>query len=188
LTDETTRLVDAARTGDRDAMASLLFRHQGRLLSLLRARLRGELARRVTPEDVLQETLLEASRRIGAFEHQGPASFYRWLVGIARFKLSEAGRAQRALKRTPDLALESGQGDGATSLGGQVARREGALRIHDALANLPERQAEAIRLRYLEGLSVRETAERLECSVPAAKALVTRALAELGERVAVDSR
>ena len=185
---ETVRLVEAARTGDRDAMASLCFRHQGRLFSLIRARMRPVLARRIGPEDVLQETLLEASRKIGAFEYQGPSSFYRWLVGIARFKLAEAERAQRALKRSKEDPLDEPVAAEETSLTGRVVRREGARHIHDALADLPERQAEAVRLRYLEGLSVAETAARLACSVPAAKSLVTRALADLGQRVRADSR
>jgi len=72
-------------------MADLCYRHQGRLFALIRARMPSSLSQRNAAEDVLQETLLEATRKIGAFEDQGPASFYRWLVGMARFKLAELG-------------------------------------------------------------------------------------------------
>jgi RNA polymerase sigma-70 factor (ECF subfamily) len=57
------------------------------------------------------------------------------------------------------------------------------VQLHHALLALPERQAEAVRCRYLEGLSLAETAERLECSEPAVKALVCRGLADLAGRV-----
>ncbi len=185
---DTERLVASARSGDRDAMASLCFRHQGRLFGLIRARMPASLTQRVAADDLLQETLLEATRKIGAFEDQGPSSFYRWLVGIARYKLAEAERAQRAIKRTKEEALPESVESPETSLSGRAVRREKSQLIHDALANLPDRQSEVIRLRYLEGLNVSETAERLDCTVSAAKSLLTRALAELGEKISNDSR
>ena len=94
---ETTALVLCARDGDRASLDALCARHQGRLLALIRLHLSPELAARLAPEDLLQETLLEAARKVGGFEPQGPAAFYRWLVGIARFKIAEAERARRAL-------------------------------------------------------------------------------------------
>ena len=184
---ETQLLVASARNGDRDAMADLCYRHQGRLFALIRARMPSSLSQRIAAEDFLQETLLEATRKIGAFEDQGPSSFYRWLVGIARYKLAEAERAQRAIKRTKEDTLHDAVESKDTSLSGRVVRREKAQFVHEALGNLPDRQAEAIRLRYLEGLNVAETADRLDCSVSAAKSLVTRALAELGTRISTDS-
>jgi RNA polymerase sigma-70 factor (ECF subfamily) len=183
----TTRLVDAARAGDRAALAALYARHEGRLLAFLRARMSTDLARRLAPEDVLQETLLEASRKIGDFEpREGGASFYRWLVGIARFKVQEAHRAGKAKKRAHEIELDGDPARTQTSPSGHAMRAEGALRLHAALATLPERQAEAVRLRYLEGMSLAETADRLACSEPAVKALVARGLGALAGCVARD--
>jgi RNA polymerase sigma-70 factor (ECF subfamily) len=180
----TTELVDAACAGDRGALAALYARHEGRLLAFIRARMAGDLARRVAPEDLLQETLLEASRKLESFVPQeGGSSFYRWLVGIARHKLQEANRARHALKRAAEVALDGDPARSQTSPSGHAMRAEGALRLHEALLTLPERQAEAVRLRYLEGMSLAETAERLACSEPAVKALVARGLAALAECV-----
>jgi len=179
---ETTRLLDAARAGDRVALEDLYTRHQGRLLQVIRARMPAHLARRVAPEDVLQETLLESSRKIDAFEPRGPSSFYRWLVAIARFKLSEAARAQRADKRARERPLEQPVLAEQTSASGRAMRGEQRLELHAALAALPERQAEAVRLRYLEGRTLAETAAALEASEPAVKALVSRGLMALATR------
>ncbi|MGQ0553564.1 MAG: RNA polymerase sigma factor [Planctomycetota bacterium] len=181
----TTRLVHAAHAGDRRALQDLFAQHQGRLHAFIRARLSLTLARRVPPEDLLQETLLEATRKVAEFEAQGPGSFYRWLVGIARFKISEAHRAQQARKRSlvDEVEDEADLAGSLTSPSGRAMRNEGADRVLGALRELGERQAEAVRLRYLEGLSVAETAERLACSEAAVKALVGRGLDELARRL-----
>jgi RNA polymerase sigma factor (sigma-70 family) len=51
-----------------------------------------------------------------------------------------------------------------------------------ALARLPHRQRAALVLRYCEDLSEQQTAEVLQTSVKAVKALVTRGLATLRQR------
>jgi RNA polymerase sigma-70 factor (ECF subfamily) len=184
--DETTRLLDAALRGEREALEALYARHSGRLLAFIRASMPAPLARRVAPEDVLQETLLESARKIGEFEPRGSAAFYRWLVAIARFKLAETRRALLADKRAREEPLASSPAAEQTSPSGRAMRAEGALSIAEALGELPERQAEAVRLRYLEGLTLAETAERLECSEAAVKALVSRGLAELARHARIE--
>ncbi len=176
---DTQHLVEAARDGDRGALDELVARHQGRLLAFLRAAMSPALAARVAPEDVLQESLLACARRLDSYEDRGPTSFYRWLVGIARFKVAEARRAQAAGKRAAEEPLESSVPGAGTSPSMHAARAEGGAALHDALAALPDRQGEAVRLRYLEGLSVAETAARLGTSDAAVKALVGRGLTAL---------
>jgi len=171
---ETQRLVEAARRGNREALNDLLGRHRGRLLAFVRAAMSGALSRCLSADDVLQETLLEATRKIDAFEPLGPDAFYRWVVAIARFKVAEAERAQGALKRSREEALEEEPSGAGTSPSGRVARSERGEKIRDALEALSEDQAIAIRLRYLEGFSVAETAEKMGRTAAAVKALVTR--------------
>lgn len=55
--------------------------------------------------------------------------------------------------------------------------------LRRGLASLPHRQKAAIVLRFYVDLSERETAEVLQCSVPAVKSLVTRATASLSKRM-----
>ena len=178
---ETARLIESAQGGSREALEVLYARHQGRLLNLVRARMPTWLAGRMTAEDVVQETLLESTRKIGRFEPLGPAAFYRWLVEIARYKLAEAERAQRANKRAPAEPLDGQVPAEQTSPSGRVMRAESGVRLREGLAQLPERQAEAVRMRYLEGRSVDETAGRLGCSAAAVKSLVSRGLMRLAE-------
>jgi RNA polymerase sigma-70 factor (ECF subfamily) len=134
---------------------------------------------RVLAEDLLQETLLVAARRLDSFEGRGPASFYRWLVGIARFKVAEAQRGVRAGKRACETPLRGEVAMVQTSVSGRAARQERSVVLNEALDRLPGRQGDAVRRRYLEGRSLAETARLLACSEPAVKALVSRGLAEL---------
>jgi len=184
---ETRRLLDRAREGDRQALDDLYRRHRGRLLAFVAARMPPGLDGFVAPEDLVQEAHLESTRRIDSFEHRGPASFYRWLVAIARNKIREASR-RRAAKKRAHRALDAEPPAVQTSPSGRVVRGERSGRIARALAELPEAQAEAVRLRYLEGLTIAETAERLGRSDAAVKALVARGLRDLAERLAGEAQ
>ncbi len=176
---ETSLLVGAACAGDRAALDALCARHAGRLLSAIRARLPGAVAARLSAEDILQETLLEAARKVGAWRSEGEGSFYRWLVGIARFKILEAQRAGQAGKRALETTLDVELARTQTSPSGGAMRAERVDTLMQALARLPDRQAEAVRLRYLEGASLAQTAAALQCSESAVKALVARGLSDL---------
>jgi RNA polymerase sigma-70 factor (ECF subfamily) len=181
--EDTGGLLRTARSGDREALDALFDRHRGRLLAFLRVRMDAALARTVAAEDVLQETLLEAARKLDAFEDRGSGSFYRWLVAIARFKLSEADRARHAQKRTMVGALESDPPAADTAPEERILREERAERLRGAVESLPPDQAEAVRLRYLEGLTVAETSERMSRSPASVKALVSRGLDALAGRL-----
>lgn len=179
----TSLLLGSARAGDTHALDTLFAHHRGRLLAFARGRMSAGLAAKITPDDIVQETLLEASRRLPDFESRGPASFYRWLVGIARYKLLEAARAQRAKKRALEAPLERTPLSERTGVSGGVLRRERADLVHAGLCELPDRQGEAVRLRYLEGASVQEAAEELGCTPSALKKLVARGMAGLADRL-----
>ena len=62
-------------------------------------------------------------------------------------------------------------------------RSEQAVWLARAMRKLPEDQCEALRLRYLEGWSLREIAERLERSEMAIASLIKRGLQGLRKRL-----
>lgn len=177
--DDTANLVREALDGDRAALERLFSRHRGRLVSWIGVVAPPNLARRVTADDLAQETLLEAARRLDRFEPRGPASFYAWLVGIARHKLMEAERAQGAEKRAREAPLEVEPTGFATSPTQAAMRADRAALLRAAMEKLGPAAAEALRLRYLEGRSTAEVAGLMRRSESAVKSLVTRAFADL---------
>ena len=60
-----------------------------------------------------------------------------------------------------------------------ASRREASVILADALARLPDDHREVLMLHHLEGLSLAETAQRLDRTVPAVKGLRTRAIVKL---------
>ena len=63
-------------------------------------------------------------------------------------------------------------------------RDEASVVLATCLAHIPETQREAIRLRYLEGMSLKEISERIEKSEMAVAGLLKRGLRALREEMA----
>jgi len=104
---DTQRLLADARGGDAMALDTLLDRHRGRLTAFVASRMHPGIRGWIEPDDIVQETCLEAARKLGDFEDRHPNGFYAWLVRIADFKLKEADRRRRAKKRGQPASLEN---------------------------------------------------------------------------------
>jgi RNA polymerase sigma-70 factor (ECF subfamily) len=173
-------LVHAAQTGDRAALEALMADAAPQLLRYARRMCRGDEA---DAEDVLQDTLLSATRQIGAF--RGESSFSSWLYAIAR---STCGRRhRRALDKVGVLvALDDGEGAEGTMYASDdagpeaaFASRETARMLDEALATLDAAAREVLVLRDVEGLTAPEVAHVLGISQEAVKSRLHRARAAL---------
>ena len=94
MTDETTeRLLDRARTGDREAFDVLCRQHSEHLTTLVHRQLGAELGAKLEPEDILQETFLRAWQRIHRYDSRW--KFSTWLFTIGkRLTVSRYRRAR----------------------------------------------------------------------------------------------
>lgn len=120
-------------------------------------------------DDVLQEAWLAAVRRISHYDPRaGPLA--GWLCGIVAGLLRNRFRKERRRGGRPLLARPDAEPADAEAL-----RREQALRVAEALASLPGHYESVLRLKYLEGLSVAEIAQRRGESARASESLLTRA-------------
>jgi RNA polymerase sigma-70 factor (ECF subfamily) len=107
-------------------------------------------------EDLLQETLLEAVRSAHAFRGDSAAS--TWMCSIARRRLAryyEAERraeaARQGLHLLGAVAVQEPEASASFEAQDEVVR---------ALGRLPVTQREVLVLKYIEGLSVQEVAQR----------------------------
>jgi RNA polymerase sigma-70 factor, ECF subfamily len=126
--------------------------------------LMARCADRALAEDLTAETFLAA-----ASSRQEPISV-GWLIGVARHKLADhwrgEARRQRLLEAVGEAAPENDDPWPATL---------DKLRAREVLAGLAPHHRAVLVLRYVDGLSVPETAVTLDRTVHATEALLVRA-------------
>ena len=121
-------------------------------------------------EDLAQEAFV---RVLGRFADLRKPEVFRTYLMRTVTNLTRSAFRHREVERRHRAALAVGDGIAG---GPDVAGRDEMVR---ALARLPHRQRAALVLRYCEDLSEQQTAEILQTSVKAVKALVTRGLAAM---------
>ena len=191
---DTDKLIRRARDGDTEATEQLLVRHRERLRKMVAMRLDKRLAARVDPSDVLQEAMVDASRRLPEYLSQPSRPFYPWLRQIAWDRLIDLHRYHiDAEKRTVlredrwsptlneesvcELADQLVASD--TNPSRQMMRAEMYARVRAVLKQLYPHDRELLVLRHLEQLSVREIADVLGISESTVTTRHLRALQRL---------
>jgi RNA polymerase sigma-70 factor (ECF subfamily) len=188
---ETPELLDRARRGDRAALEALFARHRERLRRAVLLRLDRRLAARVDASDILQETYLEAVRRLPDYFSRAGMPFELWLSWLAREQVLACHRRhleadKRAVGReVPALPADaSAQFAGAVAGTGSTPSRHAAAaelaeRLRLALQQLAEEERDLILWRHFEQLTNRETAQLLAITEAAANKRYLRALQRL---------
>jgi RNA polymerase sigma-70 factor (ECF subfamily) len=146
------------------------------LLSQLAVRLRTFYGRRLGRdaadlEDLVQETLLAVHSRRATYDRGSPVT--GWVYAIARYKLIDFLRRRKVRAA---LGLDDCEELFTADDNEQVAA---ARDVAQLLANLSERQREAIQLTRIEGLSTEEAALRSGQSESLIKVSVHRGLKRL---------
>jgi len=138
-----------------------------------------EVGDRQVAEDACQATFLVLATKANALRPSGPLS--SWLFTTARLVSKNARRRHLARQRLEQAAMDdfvrqqqSGGGDHWSEV---------SENLHAAMDKLSPADREAILLRFFEQLSMRETADVLGVTEPAAKKRVGRALERLRTRL-----
>ena len=184
-------LLERARHGEPAAFAELFARHREQVRQAVALRLDRRLAARVDVSDVLQETYLEASRRLADYLARPALPFDLWLRWLAREQVLTAHRRhlladRRAVGReVPPLPADaSSVFVGALLARGPspsqaVAAAEAAENLGLALGRLDDDERDLILWRHFERLTNREVAQLLVISEAAAGKRYIRALERL---------
>jgi len=156
-----------ARVGRGDASAiRTLIAAKGPRITALGYRMLGDLAE---AEDVAQETFLRVWRHASAWR-PGPAKFDTWMHRVAMNLCYDRLRKRReAPMAEPPDQPDDGPAPDAGLLSGEIA-----VQVAAALANLPDRQREAIILTHYQELGGRDAADIMEISVEALESLLSR--------------
>jgi RNA polymerase sigma-70 factor, ECF subfamily len=179
---EAWELVTRAQHGDGEAFGQLFLRYKETVYRYIYYRV-GDQA---TAEDFTSETFLRALRRIGAITYQG-RDIGAWFVTIARnIVLDHAKSARHRLEVTlPETIEHTDTGPGPEESVISLLTTERLMR---ALNRLGTDQRECVMLRFIQGMSVSETAEIMGRNSGAVKALQHRAIRRLADLVRGDLR
>lgn len=190
------RLIDRARQGSKSCLGALLQQYRNYLAILAATQIERRLQPRVSPSDVVQETMLRAHEHFAQFRGNTEQELLAWLRKIlvnnlATFVEQHVLAARRDVRREVSLdclgaalerstiqlaALVPAPGNTPSAA---VQRREEAVELANRLAQLPEDYREVLVLRNLQGLAFEEVAERIGRSVGAARMLWLRAIEKL---------
>ncbi|GAA4130016.1 hypothetical protein GCM10022215_43270 [Nocardioides fonticola] len=168
-------LVELARKGDAEAFGLLYDHYQGAVYRFLFYRTRSA----VLAEDLTSETFFRALRSMQGFRWQGK-DFGAWLMTIARNLATDHFKAGRT--RLEFTTEDMGQHDDATE-GPESAVLAGLTNeiLLQALTQLPEEQRDCLVMRFLQGMSIAETATVLGRSDGAVKQLQLRGVRNLAK-------
>jgi len=168
-------LVELAREGDKEAFGQLYDHYHVSVYRFLYYRVgSASLA-----EDLASETFFRALRSMSSFRWQGK-DFGAWLMTIARNLTADhfkAGRT-RLEQSTEDMQTLDSTSDGPE---GEVLASLTNEALLAALHDLPTEQRECLVMRFLQGLSIAETAEILGRSSGAVKQLQLRGVRNLAK-------
>ena len=188
--DETCRLLEQARSGDRAAFSALFARHRKALRQFVALRLDARLRTRIDPSDVVQETQLETFRRLDDFLQRAPMPFHVWirrtayerLVDLRRRHVEAARRATGREVALPDrsslLLAQRLVGPGSTP-SREFQRRELTRRVRQIVGLLPDADRELLLLRVYDGLPYDDIAAILRIDPATARKRHGRALLKL---------
>ena len=139
--------IEKCRNGEREAFRHLVERYQRQAISHATA----ILGSREDALDAAQEAFIDAFRALKQFDSSRP--FYPWFYVLLRnrcFKLVARKRETESIEEAVIVAPNS------------TAQTEDILALENALHSLDMEDREIVTLKYFDGLSYNELAERLQ--------------------------
>jgi RNA polymerase sigma-70 factor, ECF subfamily len=166
-------LVRRAQAGDAEGFGELYDRY----VDVVFRYLFHKVGDRATAEDFTSETFVRALRRIDSLTFQG-RDVGAWLVTIARNIVLDHVKSSRHRLEVPTADMRDA--DRATAGPEEtVLQRLADAELMAGVARLSDEQRECLQLRFVQGLSVAETAAAMGKKDGAVKALQHRAVRRL---------
>jgi RNA polymerase sigma-70 factor, ECF subfamily len=182
--------LDGARQGERKELGVLLDVYRSYLMTIASKELSRGVVAKVAPSDIVQETLMQASRSFGKFQGSSEPELRAWLKKILARKVIDTHRhyqgfasrdisrevpffdATRDQKHWPD---HNRRGDAPVEFTDNVGV------LTQLLSHLKEEQRIAIQLRTFERLSFEEVGKRLGRTTEAARKIWSRAIQQMSQ-------
>jgi RNA polymerase sigma-70 factor, ECF subfamily len=178
------RLVEAARAGDRAAFGELYDRYARMVHGILLARVPLSEV-----DDLVHDIFLQALRRLHTL--RDCSRFGGWLAAITRNRANDYHRQSVAEVELPEDLAEDGTGESAglrVAVDRQRDDEEEARFLLAAIRELPETYREPLLLRLVEGMTGPEIAARTGLTHGSVRVTLHRGMQQLREKLARSSR
>ncbi len=189
-------LLAKAAEGDRQSLEFLLAGYSGYLNVLSRGQLAKEIRHRVSPSDVVQDTLLEAHRDFHRFRGTDIDAFTAWLRKVLVNNIASAVEthlvaAKRSIRREQSLNQLSASVERSHSRfsemqispnrspASELDHQQSLLDLAAAIERLRDDYRTVITMRHLDGDSFTEIASHMKRSTGAIRMLWLRAIEQL---------
>ncbi len=189
-------LLQQAKAGDRESLGKLLEAYQNYLRLLAQTQLDDQLRSRLSPSDIVQETMLEAHCDFPQFRGNSDSEFFGWLRRILANNLARAVEqhiltAKRDVRREVSrvqldasldhsaMRIEAILADHGSPADSHVSLQEQLVRLANALVKLTPDHRDVIVFRHFEGLPFADVAKRMNRSSGATRMLWLRGIEQL---------
>lgn len=194
-----------ARSGTSDAIGDLLEPYRNYMRVLAASQMGRPVGKRVSPSDIVQDTMLAAHRDLGDFQGSTQAEFGSWLRTVLSRCLLRAiefnvKAEKRDVRREVSIdAIQSSLESSCAGMGNFLAHyqaspsqivsgEEESLRMADYVSTLSEDYQKVIALRNFGGLPFDEVAALMNRSPQAVRLLWLRAINRLRAIYFAESR
>ena len=168
-------LIKKCQRGDRQAFDELIRLYYDYVFGFLLKTTADE----TLTEDLTQETFLKMIRSIEKFDSGGSAGFGTWLITIAKNCYIDHLRRNRIyLEDITELPLEDEH-----NVADEVERKLTFEQVLAAMDTLPPEQALAIRLKYVEDMTLAQIAERFGVQSKTIKSRIHDGTAKLRKKL-----
>lgn len=195
-TDE--EMIRSVQSGSEADLCALVETYRDYLLSVARHRLPKDLAVKVAPSDVVQETMLQAAQNIQQFRGTTDEELRQWLQTIIMRNVIDAHRHFRRVSKrdlTREIPLDQTNSNLSPtqaligreeSPSARLRRSESALALHAAISRLSMEYQLVIRQHSFEKKGFEEVGKSLNRSADAARKLWARAVEKLAQELSAN--
>ncbi len=181
-------LIEAHLQGDSEAFGELVRRYGDSLLGYLTKICRN----REQAKDLFQETFRKVHEKAHTLKG---SNFKSWLYTIATRVAMDSLRKSNRIRTVSLNQPADCDGDNCPELGAvmvaedcddpsqEAVKAEQKQQVRQAVESLPDRQRVTLVLAYYQGLTYREVATALDCSIGTVKTQMFRALRTLAQRL-----
>ena len=178
------RIMERVIGGQVELFGELVRRHRASMLRAAESKLRN----RTQAEDAVQDCFLSAFARRHTFNPDDSFRGWLWtiLLNVCRTQFRRETRHAAQVSLSGEFLAANEPSTSETGLS-ELLRAERSEILADLLDQIPELEADALRLRFFGELQFDEIAQAMNCSLNGAKTRVRRGLERLAQLARRDS-